>query len=185
MSCTLQVVFLFGPENSQKISLLIRSPCPLAALWSWLAALSLVSLLFHIACAPFCKSLSSIFQPSERQIVLYSPCWSVSPLIFLLLYKRLEKKKRDHDWNFNNFIFNKRFALFTWSSSCNHSYFFFQVEYMKTWFFLDLLSSLPVDYIFLVLDSGLLDTHLVSRFKLSCLINGDQKSVEKALCHHQ
>ena len=40
------------------------------------------------------------------------------------------------------------------------------VEYMKTWFFLDLLSSLPVDYIFLVLDSGLLDTHLVSRFKL-------------------
>ena len=54
------------------------------------------------------------------------------------------------------------------------------VEYMKTWFFLDLLSSLPVDYIFLVLDSGLLDTHLVSRFKLSCLINGDQKSVEQA-----
>ena len=36
------------------------------------------------------------------------------------------------------------------------------VEYMKTWFFLDLLSSLPVDYIFLVLDSGLLDTNLVS-----------------------
>ena len=37
------------------------------------------------------------------------------------------------------------------------------VEYMKTWFFLDLLSSLPVDYIFLVLDSGLLDTNLVRR----------------------
>ena len=51
---------------------------------------------------------------------------------------------------------------------------------MKTWFFLDLLSSLPVDYIFLVLDSGLLDTHLVSRFKISFLINGDQTSVEQA-----
>ena len=32
---------------------------------------------------------------------------------------------------------------------------------MKTWFFLDLLSSLPVDYIFLILDSGLLETNLV------------------------
>ena len=64
--------------------------------------------------------------------------------------------------------------------SCYYSYIFFQVEYMKTWFFLDLLSSLPVDYIFLVLDSGLLDTHLVSRFKLSCPINGDQNSAEQA-----
>jgi hypothetical protein len=35
-------------------------------------------------------------------------------------------------------------------------------EYMKTWFFLDLLSSLPVDYIFLILDSGLLDSTLVT-----------------------
>ena len=42
----------------------------------------------------------------------------------------------------------------------------FQVEYMKTWFFLDLLSSLPVDYIFLILDSGLLETNLVKALSL-------------------
>ena len=35
------------------------------------------------------------------------------------------------------------------------------VEYIKTWFFLDLLSSIPVDYIFLILDSGILDTEEV------------------------
>ena len=34
-------------------------------------------------------------------------------------------------------------------------------EYMRTWFFLDLLSSLPVDYIFLILDSGLFDSNMV------------------------
>ena len=32
------------------------------------------------------------------------------------------------------------------------------IEYIKSWFFLDLLSSIPVDYIFLILDSGILDT---------------------------
>ena len=49
------------------------------------------------------------------------------------------------------------------------------VEYMKTWFFLDLLSSLPVDYIFLVLDSGLLDTNLVRREQVCKLRNCDFK----------
>ena len=35
------------------------------------------------------------------------------------------------------------------------------IEYIKSWFFLDLLSSIPVDYIFLILDSGILDTEEV------------------------
>ena len=36
------------------------------------------------------------------------------------------------------------------------------VNYVKTWFCLDLLSSIPVDYIFLVLDSGIFKTNTVS-----------------------
>ena len=31
------------------------------------------------------------------------------------------------------------------------------IEYVKSWFVLDLISSIPVDYIFLILDSGILD----------------------------
>ena len=32
------------------------------------------------------------------------------------------------------------------------------VQYLKSWFWLDILSSIPVDYIFLILDSGILDS---------------------------
>ena len=35
-------------------------------------------------------------------------------------------------------------------------------EYIKSWFLLDLVSSIPVDYIFLVLDSGIFKTTTVS-----------------------
>ena len=35
------------------------------------------------------------------------------------------------------------------------------VQYVKSWFWLDILSSIPVDYIFLILDSGILDTEEV------------------------
>ena len=35
------------------------------------------------------------------------------------------------------------------------------VQYLKSWFWLDILSSIPVDYIFLILDSGILDTEEV------------------------
>ena len=41
------------------------------------------------------------------------------------------------------------------------------IEYIKTWFFLDFLSSIPVDYIFLILDSGILDTDEVKLMKRS------------------
>ena len=34
-------------------------------------------------------------------------------------------------------------------------------QYVKSWFWLDILSSIPVDYIFLILDSGILDTEEV------------------------
>ena len=40
-------------------------------------------------------------------------------------------------------------------------------EYIHTWFFLDLLSSIPVDYIFLILDSGILKTDLVIQYPLA------------------
>jgi hypothetical protein len=36
-------------------------------------------------------------------------------------------------------------------------------KYIKSWFLLDLISSIPVDYIFLVLDSGLLPKDPVGR----------------------
>ena len=48
------------------------------------------------------------------------------------------------------------------------------VEYIKTWFFLDLLSSIPVDYIFLILDSGILDTDEVQG--MTSTIISDQPS---------
>ena len=48
------------------------------------------------------------------------------------------------------------------------------VEYIKTWFFLDLLSSIPVDYIFLILDSGILDTDEVEG--MTSTIISDQPS---------
>ena len=41
------------------------------------------------------------------------------------------------------------------------------VQYVKSWFWLDILSSIPVDYIFLILDSGILDTEEVK----ICLIS--------------
>ena len=45
------------------------------------------------------------------------------------------------------------------------------IEYIKTWFFLDLLSSIPVDYIFLILDSGILDTKEVKRYTTTTTTN--------------
>ena len=67
------------------------------------------------------------FLTSKRQIALYSPCWLVgrlggwlvSPLIFRLLYNKLEQKK-NKDQNSN-----KRFALFTWSSLFTFPFRFF------------------------------------------------------------
>ena len=45
------------------------------------------------------------------------------------------------------------------------------VQYLKSWFWLDILSSIPVDYIFLILDSGILDSEEVSRlFKTNPMI---------------
>ena len=40
------------------------------------------------------------------------------------------------------------------------------VQYLKSWFWLDILSSIPVDYIFLILDSGILDTEEVGSTSL-------------------
>ena len=45
------------------------------------------------------------------------------------------------------------------------------VQYLKSWFWLDILSSIPVDYIFLILDSGILDSEEVRRlFKINPMI---------------
>ena len=38
---------------------------------------------------------------------------------------------------------------------------YISVQYVKSWFWLDILSSIPVDYLFLILDSGILDTEEV------------------------
>ena len=44
------------------------------------------------------------------------------------------------------------------------------VQYVKSWFWLDILSSIPVDYIFLILDSGILDTEEVDTYLIKIFV---------------
>ena len=44
------------------------------------------------------------------------------------------------------------------------------VQYVKSWFWLDILSSIPVDYIFLILDSGILDTEEVDTYLMKIFL---------------
>ena len=56
-------------------------------------------------------------------------------------------------------------------------------KYVKSWFILDLISTIPVDYIFLVLDSGLLKTSTASFISNPLFLNFSFQEQKNQLLH--